>query len=307
MLAAPFITIFVRHFGMHISMCVGLLLQTTGYITAGFTTHIWQLYLSQGVLVGLGIGFIYVPSIPVLSQWFHSRRSLANGVSSAGSGVGGAVFTWSTGVVIETLGLQWALGVMGIVTFALIAVAISVIRDRNKHVRPSQLAIDTDLLLRKDVLLLLAWTFTSMLGYIALLFSLSDYATAIGLSSQQATNVIGILNIGTAAGRPIIGVVSDRSSRIDVTGILTLVCGLLCFAFWIPTQSFALLVVFALLAGAVLGVFWMVGCICRIFSRSLMLTPFADNQSTMRRTRRTQRFAIAAFSILDHRNLANDM
>lgn len=70
--------------------------------------------------------------------------------------------------------------------------------------------------------------------------------------------MIGFLNIGTAVGRPIIGVASDRFSRIDVAGILTFVCGLLCFVFWIPTQSFALLVVFAVLAGAVLGVFWMV-------------------------------------------------
>jgi MFS family permease len=87
---------------------------------------------------------------------------------------------------------------------------------------------------------------------------------AIGLSRQQATNVIGFLNIGTAVGRPIIGIVSDKSSRLDVAGILTFVCGSLCFVFWTPTQSFALLVVFALLAGAVLGVFWMVSqrCIC---------------------------------------------
>jgi MFS family permease len=258
MLAAPFITIFVRRFGMHVSMCIGLILQTTGYVTAGFTNHVWQLFLSQGVLVGLGVGFIYVPSIPVLSQWFHSRRSLANGISSAGSGVGGALFTWSTGAIIDTWGLKWALCVTGIITFALVSVATLLIRDRNKHIRPSQLAIDTKLLLRKDVLLLLAWTFTSMLGYIALLFSLSDYATAIGLLRQQATNVIGFLNVGTAVGRPIIGIVSDKSSRLDVAGILTLVCGLLCFVFWIPAQSFAPLVVFALLAGAVLGVFWMV-------------------------------------------------
>jgi hypothetical protein len=44
----------------------------------------------------------------------------------------------------------------------------------------------------------------------------------------------------------------------------------LCFVFWIPTQSFALLVVFALLAGAVLGVFWMVSDICIFVSGSSM-------------------------------------
>ncbi|KAK5999311.1 hypothetical protein QM012_005586 [Aureobasidium pullulans] len=231
MLVAPAVTIFVRRFGMHVSMSVGLVLQMTGYITAGFTKYIWQLYLSQGLLVGIGIGFIYVPSLPVLSQWFQSRRSLANGISSAGSGVGGALFTWSTGAIIDALGVRWALCIMGIGTSALIALAISLIRDRNKHIRPSQLAIDVSLLRRQDVLLLLAWTFTSMLGYIALLFSLSDYATAIGLSRQQATNVVGFLNIGTAVGRPIVGIASDKSSRLDVAGILTLfypwstVCG----------------------------------------------------------------------------------
>lgn len=258
MLVAPAVTTLVRRFGMHVSMCVGLVLQTTGYITAGFTNHVWQLFLSQGLLVGVGIGFIYVPSLPVLSQWFQSRRSLANGISSAGSGVGGALFTWSTGAIIDALGIRWALCIMGIITSALIAFAISLICDRNKHIRPSQLAIDVTLLRRQDVLLLLAWTFISMLGYIALLFSLSDYATAIGLSRQQATNVIGFLNIGTAVGRPIIGIASDKSSRLDVAGILTLFCGMICFIFWIPTQGFALLVIFALLAGTTLGVFWMV-------------------------------------------------
>ena len=98
-----------------------------------------------------------------------------------------------------------------------------------------------------------------MLGYIALLFSLSDFALEAGLSPQQATNVVGVLNVGTAVGRPVIGIVSDKSSRLDVAGALTLVCGLSCFAFWVPVQSFGLLIFFALVAGAILGVFWMVG------------------------------------------------
>ncbi|TKA66856.1 hypothetical protein B0A55_10001 [Friedmanniomyces simplex] len=236
MLAAPLVTVLTRRFGKHFTMPIGIALQTTGYITAGFTTSIWQLFLTQGVLVGLGIGFIYIPSLPILSQWFEARRSLANGISSAGS---------------------------GIITFALTGVATALIRDRNHHIKPPQLALDTTLLVRYDVLLLLAWAFVSMLGYIALLFSLSDFALSIDLPPRQATDIIGILNLGTAVGRPLIGILSDKSSRLDVAGVLTLVCSLLCFALWIPAQSFALLAVFPLLAGAVLGVFWMtIGPLC---------------------------------------------
>jgi predicted MFS family arabinose efflux permease len=107
-----------------------------------------------------------------------------------------------------------------------------------------------------------------MLGYITLLFSLSDFALSIGISQQRATDIIGFLNVGTAVGRPIIGIASDKSDIFDVTGILTLTCGLSCFAFWIPTQSYGLLLFFSILSGAILGVFWMV---CILIERALCL------------------------------------
>ncbi|KAK5113705.1 hypothetical protein LTR62_003332 [Meristemomyces frigidus] len=223
MLVAPFVTSLTRRRGKYISMSIGIALQTTGYISAGFATRLWQLYLTHGVLVGVGIGFIYIPSLPILSQWFEARRSLANGLSSSGSGFGGALLAWVTGAIIDALGLRWALCITGVVTFALTTIATAVLRDRNRYIKPPQLALDLTLLARYDVLLLLAWSFISMLGYIVLLFSLSDFALSIGLLSQRATDVVGLLNIGTAIGRPLIGILSDKSSRLHVAGALTLV------------------------------------------------------------------------------------
>lgn len=49
-------------------MLIGAVMFGGGYISASFATRIWHLYLSQGTLVGLGVGFIYVPSIAVLSS-----------------------------------------------------------------------------------------------------------------------------------------------------------------------------------------------------------------------------------------------
>ncbi|KAF1822651.1 MFS general substrate transporter [Dissoconium aciculare CBS 342.82] len=263
MIAAPLVTRLTHRFGKFATMSIGIVLQTSGYVAAGFLNQIWQLMITQGILVGLGIGFIYVPSLPILSQWFEARRSLANGIASSGSGFGGALFAWATGAIIDAFGLQWALCATGLITFFLLVIATSLLRDRNKYIRPPQLAFDTSLLTRYDVQLLLAWSFVSMLGYITLLFSLSDFALSIGCSPQRATNIIGFLNIGTAIGRPVIGIASDKSDRIDVAGALTLACGLSCFAFWIPAQSYPLLVFYSLLAGATLGVFWMtIGPLC---------------------------------------------
>ena len=173
-----------------------------GFVAASFATRIWHLYLSQGALIGLGVGFVYVPSIAILSQWFEKRRSLVNGVSSAGSGIGGLVFSLATGAMIDNLGLEWALRVTGIIALVALVLAAIFIRDRNSIIRPKQHPFDTSLVWRADVLLLLAWAFLSMLGYIALLYSLSDFSISIGLSRQQATQVTAFLNMGTAVGRP---------------------------------------------------------------------------------------------------------
>ncbi|KAI4745537.1 MFS general substrate transporter [Aureobasidium sp. EXF-12298] len=263
MVASPVVTILTRKYGKHVTMSIGVLLQTAGFIGASFASHVWALYLTQGLLVGFGIGFLYIPSTAVLSQWFQGRRSLANGISSAGSGVGGACFAWATEAMISNLSIPWALRTTGIVVFAANLVATALLRDRNRLIKPPQLAFDRRLVRRYDVQLLLLWAFISMLGYIALLFSLSDFALSIGLSISQATNVVGLLNVGTAIGRPVIGIWSDAHSRIDVAAYLTLVCGLSCFAFWLPATTYGLTMFFSLFSGAILGVFWVtIGPVC---------------------------------------------
>jgi len=258
MLVAPFVTVLTRKCGMRVVMLIGALLQSGGFIAASFATRIWHLHISQGILVGCGIGFLYVPSVAVLSHWFSKKkRSLANGISATGSGIGGAAIAWGSEAIIRHLSIRWSLRITGIAVLVANLLAILVIRDRNHAIQPPQLGFDVRLLRRYDVILLLLWVFTSMLGYVVLLLSFSDFALSLGLSHTQATDLIGFLNIGTALGRPLIGILSDRWSRIDTAGALTLLCGLWCLAFWVPAM---LTVFFVLVCGAIVGVFWMVSC-----------------------------------------------
>ena len=48
----------------------------------------WQIVLVQGVVIGLGFGCIFVPSIAILPQYFEERLQFANGVAAVGSGLG---------------------------------------------------------------------------------------------------------------------------------------------------------------------------------------------------------------------------
>jgi len=258
-LVAPFATLATRLAGVRAPMAIGCVMLPTGFVAASFATKVWHLYLSQGVLVGVGVGLIYIPATAVIPQWFSTKRSLANGICAAGSGIGGLVMSFATEGMLKHLGLAWALRITAIIVFVINALATVLIRSRNHEVRPSQRMFDFRLLASYHVKLLLLWSFTIMFGYITLMFSLPDYALTIGRSSTDSATVAAILNLGTAIGRPAIGFASDRYGRVEVAALLTLVCGVLCFAMWIPTTVYPVLILFALLSGAILGIFWAVG------------------------------------------------
>ena len=256
MLMAPVATYTCRRWYFKWTLGVGVVCLGGGFIAASFAKEIWQLYLSQGLLVGIGSGLIYVPSLPIVSQWFGKRRALANGMSSAGSGIGGLAMSFAIQSMIEKLGIGWALRITGLVIFAVNFPATMVLKTRDGYVMPNRKMFDLVLFRRYDVFLVLAWAFIMMFGYITLTYSLSAYGRAIGLSPARASYQTAFMNLGIAIGRPLTGFLSDRYGRIEVPGILTLMTGVLCFAWWIPAKSFGSLTGFSIMAGAILGIFW---------------------------------------------------
>lgn len=190
LLIAPGATIFNRIYGTRITLLVGIFFQTLSLIGASFAREIWQLFLSQGVCFGWGIGFLFVGSVGVIPQWFTTRRSLANGTSAAGSGFGGLIYSLATNAMIKNIGLGWALRILGIVTCVVNLSCALLVKDRSKAIGSSQLAFDYKLFKRPEFCAFQAWSVFSMLGYVVLNFSLPNYARTIGLSAAQGT-VIG--------------------------------------------------------------------------------------------------------------------
>ncbi|KAK4539680.1 hypothetical protein LTR36_010443 [Oleoguttula mirabilis] len=264
LLISPLTTILTRELGRNAVMGAGIIMFSGGFIAASFASKTWHLYLSQGLLIGLGIGAIFVPSIQVLPQWFLKRRSLAGGIASAGSGFGGLAFSLGTNAMIEQIGLAWALRITGIIGFVGNVIGALLVKDRNHIIKPPQLGFATHLLRRYDCLLLLSWGFTNLLGYMVILYSLSSYAVqVVGLTQAQAGVLTAVLNLGTGIGRPLIGFASDRFGRLEVATTLTLLNGILLFAIWVPADTYGVLIFYALLSGAMLGVYWMsVGPLC---------------------------------------------
>jgi len=255
-LVSPLATYTTRRYNTRTTLLIGIFFETLSLIGASFATRIWQLFLSQGVCFGWGMGFLFVGSVGIPPQWFTTRRSLANGIATAGSGIGGLTYSLATNAMIQRISLGWAFRILGIVSFAVNFVCALLIRDRNKAIGSSQLSFDYTLFKRVEYLLVLAWGFFSMLGYIVLIFSLPNYATSIGLTASQGSLVGALFNLGQAFGRPPIGYFSDSFGRINMAATMTFLCGLFSLVIWIPASSFGVLIFFALIGGTVAGTFW---------------------------------------------------
>ena len=77
--------------GPRICAAIGGILVSAGFILASFTSSLIGLYLSFGVVVGLGNGFGYATPTPVGSKWFPDKRGLVIGLMVGGYGAGSAI------------------------------------------------------------------------------------------------------------------------------------------------------------------------------------------------------------------------
>ncbi|KAK3725155.1 hypothetical protein LTR37_000666 [Vermiconidia calcicola] len=256
MIISPVATTTTRFFGTHVTLFIGVALEAVSLIAASFATKIWQLFLSQGICFGLGMGFLFIGSVPIVPQWFTTKRSLASGIATCGSGIGGLVYSFAAGAMLESIGIAWTFRVLGILAFVVNSVCSALMRDRNKIIGSSQLAFDHNIFKRLEYILLGGWGWFSMLAYVVLIFSLANYANSIGLNSSQAALISALFNGGQALGRPPIGYFSDSVGRINMAMGTTFAGGIFALLVWVFAESYGVLIFYAIIGGTVAGTFW---------------------------------------------------
>ncbi len=57
----------------------GSVISAFGMLLSAFSPYLYVLYMTYGLLTGLGFGFMYLTSMVAVQHWFDKRRSLASG------------------------------------------------------------------------------------------------------------------------------------------------------------------------------------------------------------------------------------
>jgi MFS transporter, OFA family, oxalate/formate antiporter len=119
---SPWQGVLVDHFGPRILLSVGALITGLSWILAAQVSSLTALYLTYGLLGGIGTGIVYIGVIGHMVQWFPDRRGLATGLVAAGYGMGALLTTFPIASVLRDSGYQDALTRFGLL-FAVVGFA----------------------------------------------------------------------------------------------------------------------------------------------------------------------------------------
>jgi len=119
---SPFQGRLVDRFGPRLLLSVGVVLTGVSWILASQVASLTMLYLTYGLLGGIGTGIVYVGVVGHMVQWFPDKRGLATGLVAAGYGMGALLTTFPISTVLRNSTYQDALMQFGVV-FALVGLA----------------------------------------------------------------------------------------------------------------------------------------------------------------------------------------
>jgi len=248
--------ILADRFGPRIVCGSGMIMIAAGLWWTSLAQALASIYLSYGLMVGLGIALVYTPAISSVQPWFNLRRGLAAGIASSGVGAGTLLVPMLIAALLAEQPWRYTMRELAaVVLFAGLLTTFWL--KRPPPLNPAGQAVRPGLSLREALTgkpfwwLYLGTVLAAPTMFIP--FShLSPAARDLGIDPTQSVGLVGIIGVGSLIGRFGIGSLADRIGRIPTLCWMQLSMGL-SFVVWAMGMSYPSLVVFALWFGLSYG------------------------------------------------------
>ena len=261
--AAFFGGLWLNRKGPRVVALTGGALYGLGVFLASFSHHLWWLYLSYGVIGGIGLGLGYIVPVAVLVKWFPDRRGLITGIAVGGFGAGALITAPVATRLIQSVGVLNTFAYLGIAYLIVTVVTGLFMHNPPDGWKPegwAPTATQTSHRARRDFTLgeaLKTWQWWALwlllfLNTCAGISIISQEAPLFqeeaGVTAAVAASMVGLASIGNAVGRVFWAWVSDLITR-RATFLVMFVSQILLFWFLpnIATAWFLTIVTFVVL------------------------------------------------------------
>jgi OFA family oxalate/formate antiporter-like MFS transporter len=214
--------------GPKVVTLVGGIIFGLGIFLAGRIGSLSGLYLTYGVLGGIGIGTVYACTVGNTIKWFPDKRGLAGGLTAAGFGMGAVVFAPLAVTLIAGSGVLGTFSILGIL-FGIVIVVSSFFMaapaagwkpegwtPKSGATQGSEDKTSTEMLKTPRFYILWAMYTIGCISGLMIVGHASPIAQEqIGLSPEVAAAVVSFLGIANSSGRVFWGFISDRIGRYN--------------------------------------------------------------------------------------------
>ncbi|GAA6020556.1 hypothetical protein JCM10207_008667 [Rhodosporidiobolus poonsookiae] len=247
----------VAAFGPRRVALAGTFFASAGPIAASFCLNsVPGLIFTEGLCFGMGQALVFFASATLPSAYFLQRRNIATGLTYAGAGAGGAVFSIVAAQLVEHLSLPWTFRTIGFIFLALNFPASLVLRARaaREPFIPKKKLFDRTLYKDIRFTLLLLGTAIAVFPLFVPPFFIPLYGTSVGLSTSTSSLLLAAFNLASAGGRIGFGVFAD--SLLGSLNSLVLCLALVAVStlvIWSVATTVAPLVAFVVINGLCAG------------------------------------------------------
>uniref|UniRef100_A0A3B4UZT9 Solute carrier family 16 member 6 n=1 Tax=Seriola dumerili TaxID=41447 RepID=A0A3B4UZT9_SERDU len=117
---APLSTLLSNRFGYRPVVMMGGFLISLGTIISAFTSSINEMYITIGIISGLGYCLTFLPTVTILAQYFSRRRALVTSVASSGESFAIFAFAPALTALKQHIGWRYCLVILGTIQASVI-------------------------------------------------------------------------------------------------------------------------------------------------------------------------------------------
>ncbi|KAK5999154.1 MFS-type transporter dbaD [Cladobotryum mycophilum] len=224
-----------------------------GLMMTSISTEYYQLFLAQGVTVGIGCAFVFLPSIAIVATYFTTKRALATGIAAAGGSIGSVIYPIIFKRLVDPVGFGWATRIIAFIVFGTMLVPIFVMKSRLAPPKQARAIFDFAAFKEPPYLVFCISLFFAFTGMYFPFFYLPTY---FEVSLHETGNIsfysLAILNAASVPGRILPGLIADHVGSMNAIIPVGLITSLLAFC-WIGIHNVPGIIVFAILYGFASG------------------------------------------------------
>lgn len=218
----------------------------------------WLIYVTYGIIGGLGVGFVYTTTVSVIQKWFPDKRGFATGMMVSSFGFSLVIFAPVTSSLLVKVGVPMTFVIIGLLFLVICVICSLFISNPSEVTKAASTASapaskhykTSEMLKTKQFYLIALSMFFVLPAYFILNPLFKTLGVERGLTEGMATLLVMITGIASASGRLVFSWISDIIGRkaaiialivvtlasvlllIPAKGIFFLVCvGAIAFAF----------------------------------------------------------------------------